>query len=272
MLGKIPVRKYLISSILPFQLFDHDKISEDSKPPRSYYEQIQENETGWDRLHTMFSIDEFGNMSPELHSSFQATFLGLFIGACYGGFVRSRIAYLDFMERNEATTFKSHLDAKKQLQDRVTVGFAKGAFQWGWRLGLFSGSYVLISTSISVYRGKSSMVEYIVAGAVTGSCYKMNMGARGMLVGGLLGSLLGTFAGGVSLALLKATGMTMEEVRFWQYRWKDSRLKQTHKLFKDYKAADDPPLLTHHNEKFKTSEGLLESLDSSSVVTDAAQK
>lgn len=94
---------------------------------------------------------------------------------------------------------------------------------WGWRLALFSTSYVAITTTISVYNGKSSIWEYLTAGVITGSTYKMNMGLRGMVAGGLVGGAFGTVAGCASLLILKATGKSMEEVRYWQYRWKIER-------------------------------------------------
>lgn len=93
--------------------------------------------------------------------------MGFLTGAVYGGFIHSRLAYLNFMDNNQATAFKSHFDAKvkpvstcpelrvhpilsiyrdsssqKKLQDLVTINFAKGAFKWGWRLGLFTSAYV----------------------------------------------------------------------------------------------------------------------------------
>lgn len=51
-------------------------------------------------------------MSSELNSIYQAGFMGFMGGAVYGGFVRSRLAYLEFMENNQATAFKSHFEAK----------------------------------------------------------------------------------------------------------------------------------------------------------------
>lgn len=42
---------------------------------------------------------------------------------------------------------------------QVTVGFGRGAFMWGWRLGLFCSTFMLFTTSIATYRGKSSVVE-----------------------------------------------------------------------------------------------------------------
>lgn len=51
-------------------------------------------------------------MSTELNSIYQAAFMGFLGGAVYGGFIKSRLAYLDFMDNNQATAFKSHFDAK----------------------------------------------------------------------------------------------------------------------------------------------------------------
>lgn len=76
---------------------------------------------------------------------------------------------------------------------------------------------------MSVYRGESSIYEYLTAGTVTGSLYKMNMGLRGMAVGGLLGGGLGAVAGTLSLIVLRLSGKSMEEVRYWQYQWKANR-------------------------------------------------
>lgn len=78
-------------------------------------------------------------------------------------------------------------------------------------------------TAISVYRAKSSVYEYTAAGTVAGAMYKINTGLRGMTVGGLLGGTLGSLAGLVSLLILKFSGTSMEEVRYWQYNWKRER-------------------------------------------------
>ena len=87
-----------------------------------------------------------------------------------------------------------------------------------------------IVTTISVYRGKSSIFEYIAAGSIAGSMYKFNMGLRGMAVGGLLGGGLGGVGGCISLLVMKLTGTSMEDVRYWQYKWKlerDQKIKET---------------------------------------------
>lgn len=141
----------------------------------------------------------------------------------------------------------------RKLQDQVTLTFARGAFKWGWRLALFTTSYIGIQTVISVYRGKSSIYEYLVAGGVTGAMYKFNMGLRGMTSGGLVGMTFGGIAGVLSLAILRATGTTMEEVRFWQYKWQDSRDQAIRDSIAKQSAGDPDPLLEGHHEKFGSS-------------------
>lgn len=57
-------------------------------------------------------LSEFATVSAELNSIYQSAFMGFLTGAIYGGFIQSRAAYMEFMESNQATAFKSHLDAK----------------------------------------------------------------------------------------------------------------------------------------------------------------
>uniref|UniRef100_A0A1B0BP67 Uncharacterized protein n=1 Tax=Glossina palpalis gambiensis TaxID=67801 RepID=A0A1B0BP67_9MUSC len=45
----------------------------------------------------------------------------------------------------------------------------------------FSG----IVTMMSVYRAKSSLYEYLTAGLISGALYKVNIGLKGMVAGGI---------------------------------------------------------------------------------------
>lgn len=63
-------------------------------------------------LHYYVFYSEYLEASVELYNVVQATFTGAFIGACMGGFVRSREAYLYFIENNQATIFTSTMEAK----------------------------------------------------------------------------------------------------------------------------------------------------------------
>lgn len=199
----------------------------------------------------LFKFSELDEISTEVNSIYQAGFLGFLVGAGYGGFIYSRNAYENFMHNNQATAFESHLDAKKKLQDKVTINFAKGAFKWGWRVALFSSSYVCITTMISVYRGKSSLLEYVTAGAVTGGIYKVNLGLRGIIVGNGLGATLGGIAGGLSLLILRSSGMTMEEVRYWQYKWKDERSKSVREAYIKETKNEADKFMELHNQSIE---------------------
>ncbi|EDX12991.1 RPII140-upstream gene protein [Drosophila simulans] len=243
-------RRFLIAGILPtFQGAADEIVDKENKTYKAFLDRKLPEETGLERLKQMFSIDEFGSISSELNSVYQAGFLGFLIGAIYGGVTQSRVAYMNFMENNQATAFKSHFDAKKKLQDQFTVNFAKGGFKWGWRVGLFTTSYFGIITCMSVYRGKSSIYEYLAAGSVTGSLYKVNLGLRGMAAGGIIGGFLGGVAGVTSLLLMKASGTSMEEVRYWQYKWRLDRDENIQQAFKKLTEDQNPELFKAHDEK-----------------------
>lgn len=49
------------------------------------------------------------------------------------------------------------------------------------------------------------------------------MGLKGMAAGGIVGGTFGGFAGVASLLLLNASGMTMEDMRYWQYKWRQQQ-------------------------------------------------
>lgn len=93
-------------------------------------------------MNSSFNSSEFGAVSVELNSITQAGLFGGLVGCIYGGVINSREAYISFMERNQATAFKNHMDAKKKLQNEFTVNFASGAFKWGVRLGIFTTCFV----------------------------------------------------------------------------------------------------------------------------------
>lgn len=67
--------------------------------------------------------------------------MAFIFGAIYGGVIRGRTAFIHFIDSNEATMFRNHLDAKRQLQDQVSLSVFKGAAQWAWRTSLFTSVY-----------------------------------------------------------------------------------------------------------------------------------
>lgn len=62
----------------------------------------------------------------------------------------------------------------------------------------------------------------------------MNIGVRGLAVGGLVGSVFGSVAGCCSLLILRMSGKSMEEVRYWQYKWKQDRERVIAEALKVY--------------------------------------
>jgi len=219
-----------------------------------------ENETGGDRLQLMFSYDEHGYMSPELSQVVQGVMLGAFTGTLIGGTNHSRENYISFMKQNQATAFQSHFEAKKQLQNKVTMGFARGAWMWGWRLSLFTGSYMFITTTISVYRGKSSLLEYVAAGGISGFIYKFKQGPKAWVIGGGLGSVLGVFCGSLSLGLMWLTGTSMEEVRSIQYQWKADQQRVKMEKLRKIRAEELDSLTAKHVSTIEST-SLLDAID-----------
>ncbi|CAH2107532.1 unnamed protein product [Euphydryas editha] len=204
--------------------------------------------SGWDRVRAMYSKNEFDEVSVELHNVAQATMCGLFVGACLGGFAKSRDAYLHFIENNQATIFQSTFQAKKKLQDYVTVAFAKGAYHWGWRLGIFTGIFSLISTTVSVYRDQNSLGEYVAAGTITGAMYKANLGPAAMVVGAGLGGVLSMFGGILILSILKLSGVSMDQIRKSLYKLKEARQDQFNQAMEKSATEKHDSLTQHHDE------------------------
>lgn len=238
------------TAIIPFKNLlstDFDEVKNDGN--------VQDLTDGSARVHKMFQIDDFGEPSAELHSVVQATTYAGFIGACIGGFVRSRTAYMNFIETNEATIFKSIKDAKKKLQDHVTIAFGKGAFQWGWRMAFFTGTFCLVSTVISVYQGETGLIEYIAAGALTGALYKLNLGLAATLVGGGLGAILGMCGGLLTLAILKLTGFSLEDIRNTMYKFRQIR-NDSFSQYKEDNATEKNDRVTRQHDAFVKAAGV----------------
>jgi hypothetical protein len=121
------------------------------------------------------------------------------------------------------------------------------------------------------------MVEYLCAGSTTGAVYKMNMGLRGMAAGGLVGGFLGGIAGGVSLLILKSTGMTMEDMRYWQYKWRSNRdddIQAGMKRSIEGTEHDDETIAEHDQRvgEGKLDIKLLDLMDRSEILKAAAKE
>lgn len=68
--------------------------------------------------------------------------ISTFCGAIYGGVRASREKAQQIMANSDADKFFNARDAQKKLHDRIHIDFAKGAWKYGWRIGLFTSCYV----------------------------------------------------------------------------------------------------------------------------------
>jgi len=179
-----------------------------------------EEQTGWERLAAMYTLDEMGGLTPELEFVVSIGTAGLLFGGSIGALLHSRMAVMKFVERNQATAFESPLMAKRALQDRLTIGLFRGFAIFGWRTAIFTSAFALISTTLMVYTNQISALHYTAAGCVAGGLYKVNMGLRGMVAGATAGSLLGLAGGSVISLACVLSDTTLPKLRYQQYLWK----------------------------------------------------
>ncbi|KAL1495097.1 hypothetical protein ABEB36_010568 [Hypothenemus hampei] len=250
-------------SFLPFisELFSQDKLEGITKTEQLTEIPKNQSQPGWERVKKIFRIDEFGNITPEAHTILLTGSYSLVVGFLLGGFLEGKNAYEKFMRNNEATSFVSSLEAKKKLQDAVIMGIGKGGFRWGTRLTFFCMSFVGISTVIQTYRNKYGILEYLSAGAISGWIYKFYQGPRGWVAGASVGSVLGLTCGLTSLGLLKLTGLSLEEARYWQNKWSDDRTAYIRKGLTQQYENKDIAVLKLHDEEVGEAGKTLENLD-----------
>lgn len=90
----------------------------------------------------MISCSEIdGSISPEASFIAVFTFSGAYLGSMYGGIVQSKLAHVAHRESSEAVLYESKRLAHRELVDKTTLGFARGAVKWGVRFAIFSGSF-----------------------------------------------------------------------------------------------------------------------------------
>ncbi|XP_064483395.1 RPII140-upstream gene protein-like [Ornithodoros turicata] len=210
---------------------NYDVVSEINRPADFNELDILKNETGWDRLRTMYSL-EFG-LSPELQFVQKAAGCGGVAGAVFGGINFARQAKENFIRSNQASAFMSPVEATRQMYDKMLLELYRGAWRFGWRTTLFSGLYVAASISGSVFRNKFGIAEHAAAGALCGMFFKANMGLRGTVAGLVVGTTLGSLCGASIYFTTKMSGVTMAEYRYWSH---DYWLKEYNEKKKQQKA------------------------------------
>ncbi|KAL3853019.1 hypothetical protein ACJMK2_016605 [Sinanodonta woodiana] len=183
-------------------------------------------ETPMDRLKDMFSRNHKNDYSDNLifiySNTYKAAVFTFLVMATISGVHGKQ----DFIDRNKASQFRSKFHANRLLMDTIWLYMFRGGFKWSFKVGAFVGSFLLVSQSIATCRNKSSPLEYIIAGGVTGGLMKMNLGLRGFVVGSLVGAVLGLL-GGIPIYSALTFGMqTQEEKHYLEV--KDKVLYQRH--------------------------------------------
>ncbi|CAN7941380.1 unnamed protein product, partial [Ixodes hexagonus] len=137
-------------------------VSEIDRPIDFSQISVLKNETGWDRLRTMFDMS--AGMGPELELVKTGVGLGLALGGLSGGLNYAKQAKINYIRQNEANYFVKPKEAMREMQDKMALEFIRGAFKLGWRMALFSGVYVLGTVSGLTYRNKFGIAEHVASG------------------------------------------------------------------------------------------------------------
>lgn len=169
-----------------------------------YSETVQRKlKTFLERVKLAFSKDEYGEIRPEVAHIPIVVFCGSLVGLMIGGRHGARIRGRATIENNKLTVYTSSHQAEREYLSRVLLGYFQYGCRWGWRTGLYSGIYSTSLTAMSIGREKDDALNYIVAGAATGTVYKIFSGFRGVIVGAVLGAgictPIGLFMQGIGL-------------------------------------------------------------------------
>ncbi|XP_076974364.1 complex I assembly factor TIMMDC1, mitochondrial isoform X2 [Tamandua tetradactyla] len=167
-------------------------------------------ESGWDRLRELFVKDEQRGSSEELQNIYRAALSAGIIGWAYGGIPAFIHAKQRYIEQSQAEIYHNRFDAVSAHR-AATRGFIRYGWRWSWRTAVFVTIFNTTNTGLNVYRNKDALSHFVIAGAVTGSLFRINLGLRGLVAGGIIGALLGTPVGGLMMAIQKYRGETIQE-------------------------------------------------------------
>lgn len=174
-----------------------------------------ENESGKARVKEMFTRKGDGEYSEDVGVIVQMTrncaFLVFLVTSVLGG----NAAREKFVEKNKHKVYETKFQAFRAYNDTVLFGSLRFGLKWGFKSAFFTCLFMTTAQAISVYRNKTSVLEYAVAGSVTCALLRMNVGLKGMFAGAVIGSVFGLVGGGCLCALMYTTNSTQQQRRFW---------------------------------------------------------
>ncbi|KAM5281121.1 complex I assembly factor TIMMDC1, mitochondrial [Ctenodactylus gundi] len=168
-------------------------------------------ESGWGRLRELFVNGEKPGIPEEVDSIIRASAAAGVIGFAYGGIPGFINAKQRYIEQSQAEIFHNRFDAVQCAHRAATRGFIRYGWRWSWRTAVFVGIFNTVNTGLTVYRNKNALSHFVIAGAVTGSLFRINLGVRGLVAGGVIGALLGTPLACLMTVLQKYYGETLHE-------------------------------------------------------------
>ncbi|XP_027623728.1 complex I assembly factor TIMMDC1, mitochondrial isoform X2 [Tupaia chinensis] len=188
-------RSFLCRALSPFPRVlaaDSEALAEDQKLP-AYVPNPYYPESGWDRLRELFVKDEQQRTSKELQNIYRAAVSAGIIGWAYGGIPAFIHAKQRYIEQSQAEMYHNRFDAVQSAHRAATRGFIRYGWRWSWRTTVFVTIFNTVNTGLNVYRNKNALSHFVIAGAVTGSLFRINLGLRGLVAGGVIGALLGFY-------------------------------------------------------------------------------
>lgn len=172
---------------------------------------VLNKETGHDRLRVMFSKDHTNDYSYELK---QAGFIATGVGTMFFVFTAvlgGNAAVSRYLEKDKAKIHDTKFLAHRAYNDAYAYGAIKLGLEYALKTGFFTAAYLLTANAIAVYRNKSSVFEYVYAGALVCGLLRTNLGMRGWFAGTLIGSVLGAIYGACACATMYATKETQQD-------------------------------------------------------------
>ncbi|KAM9224939.1 complex I assembly factor TIMMDC1, mitochondrial isoform 1-T1 [Dugong dugon] len=201
------------------RVFAAETVAADSEAPGEgqklspYFSEPHYPESGWDRLRELFVKDEQQRTSEELQNIYRAAISAGIIGFAYGGIPAFIHAKQRYIEQSQAEIYHNRFDAVQSAHRAATRGFIRYGWRWSWRTTVFVTIFNTVNTGLNVYRNKNAMSHFVIAGAVTGSLFRINLGLHGLVAGGIIGALLGTPVGSLLMTLQKYCGESVQERR-----------------------------------------------------------
>ncbi|XP_076652162.1 RPII140-upstream gene protein isoform X2 [Halictus rubicundus] len=192
--------------------------------------------------------DAEGNITKELQSIMSATTTGLLGGFFFGGIIKTKDLPHNFVREHQATKWDNTFHAKRQLNNKFALEFIKGGMSLGWRMGFFCCLFQSTSVMLYVYRGKFELLNSTIAGAITGSLFKMNMGLKGMVAGTVAGSILGTVYGTMTKLILYIAGVEMNDLYEIHFQLMQKRRDNINRMASNYIDEEAKSLKTMYIE------------------------